>query len=148
MASRGWHHEQPSGWSFSSLPDQCTGDDALGGKVSMCSLIWCRHPHRERLDQTSAIYSKASSQKHQLHFYNFQLCVMQHASSRNHMETVDRVQSPGDHLLTGTSVCDREQRTLFASFSASSQRPLAIYARMRLIKRFCSVEGLSTSEVG
>ena len=64
------------------------------------------------------------------------------------METVDRVRSPGNHLFTRSSLCDIEQRTLFASFSASTVRPLAMYALLRLIKRFCTVAGLSTSEVG
>ena len=73
---------------------------------------------------------------------------MQHASSRSPTETVDQVRSPGDHLFTRTGLCNTEQRTLFASFSASTQRPLAMYAWLRLIKRFCSVAGLSASEVG
>ena len=35
--------------------DQCTGDEALGGKVSMCFLIWCGQPHLESLDQMTSI---------------------------------------------------------------------------------------------
>ena len=85
---------------------------------------------------------------HQLHFDNLQLRVMQHASSRSPMDPVDPVQLPGDYLFMRTSLCDTEQHTLFASFSASTQRPFAMYALLRLIKRFCSVLGLSTNEVG
>ena len=84
---------------------------------------------------------------HQLRFDNLQLCVMQHASSRGPMETLDRVRSPGNHLSARTRPYDTGQRTLFASFSASTKRPLAVYALLRLIKRFCSMAGLSTSKV-
>ena len=64
------------------------------------------------------------------------------------MGTVDQIQLPDYDLLTRATPCERMQRTLFASFSASTHKPLAMYELLRLIKRFCSVAGLITGEAG
>ena len=106
------------------------------------SSVRCRCTHHEFLDQATVISSRASSRTCLWHLHNVLPRVKLRASSRSPMETMDQAQSPNDDASTRTSLHETKEHTLFASFNASSHKPLAMYALLRLMKRPCGAAGL------
>ena len=79
----------------------------------------------------------ALPQTHLTHFRDLPLCLKLCASPRNPMGTMGRVRWPNDDVSIRNNLYEPERHTSFASFSASSNQPLAMYALLRLMKRSC-----------